>query len=197
MDLTNCLSGNRCRACLDQYSIHQLFLLRSKNVIICDSEKTLAEIYQQCTQLQCDELDTQLQWICQCCTEKLVEFYQFRQMCIDSYDVFKINQVPAIENITPKIEIDEDDAVTADFFETNDDYGKEDATQLRIANFNFDDKANIEDKYELNVITSKTEKIKVEQNLMESQEIGDNLRDSHRKCMVNVFSNYEILFSFF
>lgn len=84
------LSGNKpCRTCLQQ-SVHQMYSLALHNAHVEDNNGTkveeieLADIYNQCTQLIYEQTDSQWEWICSDCYEKLVEFFKFRTMCIDS-----------------------------------------------------------------------------------------------------------------
>lgn len=49
----------------------------------------LAEIYTQCTQLCYNQTDSRSEWICKHCFDKLVDFFKFRKMCIDSYNMFE------------------------------------------------------------------------------------------------------------
>lgn len=104
MDLENTFQFNngdegddekQCRTCLEQHSKHQLHSLDSqKHTVLNDgSEQTIAEIYHQCTQLLYVSDDAHFKWICQLCLEKLVDFYQFRKICIDSYHKLKQNEI--------------------------------------------------------------------------------------------------------
>lgn len=104
---TNPLSNQQCLACLEQYSTHQLYLLSSKNFIIESCKQTLAEIYYQCTQLVIEVTHSHVDenWICPNCTEKLVEFFQFRKMCIDSYNTLKGNEALSIANDALNVEV--------------------------------------------------------------------------------------------
>lgn len=85
------IDEKQCCACLVQHSRHQLYTLDSTNSTIMDddSEQTIAHIYHQCTQLLYDPMDDHCKWICQCCTEKMIDFFQFRKMCIESYNTLK------------------------------------------------------------------------------------------------------------
>lgn len=108
----------QCRACLVQHSKHHVYSMDSKNHTIMDdgSEETIAEIYHQCTQLLYDPADCHYNWICQYCIEKMVDFVQFRKMCINSYNTLKqaSQTVTMTKNNSLKVELmDEyDDAAT-------------------------------------------------------------------------------------
>lgn len=84
----------QCRACLVKHSNHQLYTLDSKNLTTMNdgSAETIAEIYHQCTQLLYVPTDDHCKWICQYCVEKMVDFYQFRKMCIESYSTLRLKQ---------------------------------------------------------------------------------------------------------
>lgn len=87
-----------CRACL-QHSDHQMYSLASNTVHIEDNHQIhvdtfqLVDIYHQCTQLSYEQTDEQWEWICLDCHDKLVDFFKFRKMCIDSYSAFKENHL--------------------------------------------------------------------------------------------------------
>lgn len=97
----------QCRTCLVLYSRNQVYSLDSKNLTVMDdgSEQTIAEIYHQCTQLLDEPEDQHPKWICQYCTEKMIEFYQFRKMCIDSYNTFKLSKGANFGNKRVKVEL--------------------------------------------------------------------------------------------
>lgn len=90
----------QCRTCLALYYKHQLYSLDSKNLTVMDngSEQTLVEIYHQCTQLLYKPADDHCKWICQYCVEKMVDFFQFREMCINSYNTLKLSEMSKSEN---------------------------------------------------------------------------------------------------
>lgn len=85
----------QCRACLEKFSNNQLYSLDSKNLSMMNdgSEQTIAAIYHQCTQLLYEPEDEYCKWICQCCIEKMIDFFQFRKKCIDSYNALKRGKV--------------------------------------------------------------------------------------------------------
>lgn len=85
----------QCRACLEKYSNHQLYSLDSKKLTMMNdgSEQTIAAIYHQCTQLLYEPEDEYCKWICQYCIEKMIDFFQFRKKCIDSYNELKRSKV--------------------------------------------------------------------------------------------------------
>lgn len=102
----------KCRACLVQHSNHQVYSLDSENLTVMNdgSEQTIAEIYHQCTQLAYKPSDDYPKWICQHCMEKLIDFFQFRKMCIDSYNTLKISGMLNSDNSHIKVEIVSGDA---------------------------------------------------------------------------------------
>lgn len=97
----------QCRACLVLHSQNQVYSLCSKNLTVIEdgSEQTIAEIYHQCTQLPYEPDDERAKWMCQYCTEKLIEFFQFRKMCIDSYNSLSLTVVSSLGNEQVKLEI--------------------------------------------------------------------------------------------
>lgn len=92
-------SEKQCRACLVLHFKNQVYSIDSKNLTVMDdgSEQTIADLYQQCTQLLYETADEHPKWICQCCTEKMIDFFQFRKMCIDSYNTFTLSKVSKID----------------------------------------------------------------------------------------------------
>lgn len=84
-----------CRTCLQQnQSADQMFSLSFEMVPTGDEQThidalNLAEIYTQCTQLCYNQTDSRSEWICKHCFNKLVDFFKFRKMCIDSYNMFE------------------------------------------------------------------------------------------------------------
>lgn len=84
-----------CRTCLQQnQSTDQIFSLSFEMVPTGDEQThmdalNLAEIYTQCTQLCYNQTDSRSEWICKHCFDKLVDFFKFRKMCIDSYNMFE------------------------------------------------------------------------------------------------------------
>lgn len=117
MDASSASSGKRCRACL-QHSGHQLYSIISN--ITCEGiEQTLAEIYNQCTQLQCEPSDLIWDSICQICSDKFIEFFQFRKMCIESY-----NTIKSASYSNFKVEIDELNESVTSYLEPNKPIGE-------------------------------------------------------------------------
>lgn len=106
-------SEKQCRACLVQHSKDHLYSLDSKNLTVMDdgSEQTIAEIYHQCTQLSYEPADAHLKWICQYCIEKMIDFCQFRKMCIDSYNTLKLTQVLTDDSLKAEILDEYDDSI--------------------------------------------------------------------------------------
>lgn len=100
-------SDRQCRTCLVQHGEHQVYSLNSKNLTVMEDgcEQTIAEIYHQCTQLLYEPLDAHPKWICQNCTEKMIEFFQFRKMCIDSYT--RLSEVMSSMNSDIKMEVND------------------------------------------------------------------------------------------
>lgn len=89
-----------CRTCL-QRSDHQMYSLSSHNVKM-EGERTraetldLAEIYNQCTQLLYEQTDSHWQWICKHCYDKLIDFFKFRKMCIESFNTFRDKELDSL-----------------------------------------------------------------------------------------------------
>lgn len=83
-------AGQHCRACLET-SEHQMYSLASDLVTILNKDQTraervkLSEIYDACTQTRCEQMNPNWELICQDCHEKLIKFYEFRDMCIESF----------------------------------------------------------------------------------------------------------------
>lgn len=63
-------------------------------------EQTLAEVYFHCTQLQYDPTDSCWDSLCQICSDKLIELFHFRKMCIDSYNSINVQVIHTNESET-------------------------------------------------------------------------------------------------
>lgn len=143
MQTTELSNGKRCRACLEQYPKFQLYLIKSKNITIDGSEQTLADIYCQCTQLLCEDTDSDWRWICQNCTEKLVDFFQFRQLCINSYNAFKVSGSTVHGNDELKVEIVDVLCDTVDCIESNNSKVGRTETSFECVDFDPKDESNL------------------------------------------------------
>lgn len=99
MNQLNLSAGKHCRACL-QPSDFQMYSLASEDVSIEDNDQThvekknLAEIYNVCTQLLYEQSNPNWELICRNCFVKLIEFFEFRKMCIESYK--KIQEIDSL-----------------------------------------------------------------------------------------------------
>lgn len=117
--------GRSCRACLQLFEENEMFPLFFYKVSIEDEyvraeTVDLAEIYNQCTQLCYNQTDSYSDWVCSYCFHKLVEFYKFRKMCIDSNqkckeiepmatgDGLKVEMVTVCADIPNQIEANND-----------------------------------------------------------------------------------------
>lgn len=100
------VNKNQCRTCLVLYSRNQVYPLDSRNLTVMEdgSEQTIAEMYHQCTQLVYEPADEHPKWICQYCTEKMIELFQFRKMCINSYNTFRPSRESKLANKCVKVE---------------------------------------------------------------------------------------------
>lgn len=113
METTKSSNWKRCGACL-QSSMEQMYSLPWTKIVIDEIEHTLIEIYQQCIQLPCE--DSYFNWVCQTCHNKLVDYFQFRKMCVESYNIlqqanydsFKIEPVDIVDSIEMPEEKDVD-----------------------------------------------------------------------------------------
>lgn len=77
-----------CRACLTATNDCEWYSLLNHNILVNQQTyewKTLAEIYKECTHIRFESTNAQWQWICHRCLQKFVEFYEFQQICINSY----------------------------------------------------------------------------------------------------------------
>lgn len=190
MDVINSSDDGSCLACLEQYSTHQLISASSKSATIEGSEQTIAEIYYQCTQLVCEENDSYCKWICQNCTEKLVEFFNFRKMCIASYNRLKV----VLRNESVKEEmIDEWDS-SMDYVNLNDAHVESDETRFECVDMEDaisneckkentkSNEKNHEDCEQHSTTANDTEQ---EQNLMDKEGDDTEANDSVSDFMVS------------
>ncbi|XP_031625593.1 zinc finger protein 845-like [Contarinia nasturtii] len=125
MDSINLSAEKHCRACLRQPQ-SQMHSLSSKSVSIEGTNQThreivnLAELYNECTQLVYEEMHPNWEWVCHVCSGKLLEFYKFRQMCIESYG--KLKDIESQRSSSTEIQIVKVEVVdVANILEPTDD----------------------------------------------------------------------------
>lgn len=94
MDRTKLKASENCRSCLKRLE-HRMYSLAAKYISIADIIEThsesvnLAEVYNECTQLLYEQMNPDWEWICPECFRKMIEFFNFRKMCIESYNKLK------------------------------------------------------------------------------------------------------------
>lgn len=128
------LSEKLCRICLK--SNEKLYSLSSSNVTIQNASALkaenvcLGEIYEQFTQLKYDN-QSEWMWICTYCHDKLVDFHQFRILCIESSH--KLIEISLSQPIEDGVDVLKDDFNISDNDQAFDDQldGENDDNEIK------------------------------------------------------------------
>lgn len=103
MDSINLSANKNCRSCLNVLD-QQIYSLTTKNIPIENIDEihsdmvNLAEIYNDCTHLNYEQMLPQWEWICSDCFMKLIDFFKFRNMCNASYNKLKEIELMHVES---------------------------------------------------------------------------------------------------